>query len=555
MKGKWIKGFSVMLLATLLVIAFSLPGGWTAQAEDTSGREYTDEKGNRFRVVPLGDGRYELWQLVDEQKGSGGEHSLIPEAECKHEHRKFDKGNDQFHFEECLDCGKLFPPEVHVYSRITVVKAATCKQNAVLQRSCVCGRAQEGNTAPKDGDPAEYFAHHTYGGAYERDMFGHWQYCTVCGERDYSHAHVISNLTVDKAPTCLDYGRVSFDCAVCGEHMNMDASPTMVEHYPELAQYQALGHDFSGPLKVATGPKKAGTREEGTHAASCVRCGSVDLLHTEPHNWAEYTIANGTCEDENDPVIIGGTCECGATLELRYTRHHSFVKDNSRDVEPTCTEPGKLNGERCVFCGTFGNYDFAEPLGHDWHEDESLRKEPTCLEDGEKHEFCLRCDETRVTPLKSKNTYKQHVFVVHVIKEAKCGEMGWWEKRCKYCDTPWDEGVVFEKIEHDNETTTVEKELDLRKLENGTIVRPVVNTTTIKCRRCGKTRTEVHTVYKAIKGTGFKIVPGNDPGIKDLSDGIHPSGQFSKDPLFFESEIKRELKKEIDKALEKYKDD
>ncbi|MBR0513394.1 MAG: hypothetical protein IJK06_03985 [Clostridia bacterium] len=548
MKRQWIKSLSVMLLAAVMVITAGILA--CAGAE-----EYTDGNGNRFRVVPLGDGRYELWQLVDSVGGNDGGEMTVVDGECQHVHRKWDKGNSQFHWEECLDCGKLFPPTVHVFDQITVVKAATCTQNAVLKRSCVCGLAEEGNSAPVAGEPAEYFAHHTWG-TYSSDFLSHWQVCTVCGERGEEQQHTIGNVTVVKEPTCIRDGRVSYDCTVCGAHFDrMEANGLITEKYPVLQQYSALGHDFSGPLKAATGTSKCSQREEGTHAASCTRCGRADYEHKTAHTWAEHTISNGTCEDENDPVIIEGTCECGATLTLKYTRHHEYVKDSSKDIQPTCTEPGKLDGERCLFCGAFGNYEFAQPLGHDWHEDESLRKEPTCLEDGEKHEFCLRCDETRVTPLKSKNTNKQHVFVVHVIKEAKCGEMGWWEKRCKYCDTPWDEGVVFEKIEHDNETTTVEKELDLRKLENGTIVRPVVNTTTIKCRRCGKTRTEVHTVYKAIKGTGFKIVPGNDPGIKDLSDGIHPSGQFSKDPMFFEYEIKRELKKEIDKALEKYKDD
>ncbi|MBQ6399420.1 MAG: hypothetical protein IJI21_04795 [Clostridia bacterium] len=550
MRRKWIKILPLLLLAMTLMIA----AGVNARAEDGSGKTYTDQNGNTFRVVPLGDGRYELWQLVDVQRGSGGE-TVTEESECKHEHRSWGMGTEQFHWEKCLDCGKLFPPEVHTFNQIAVVTKATCTRNAVLQRSCVCGRTEERTSAPREGDPAECFAHHKYGGAYEHDIIGHWQTCTVCGERDVSHSHEISNLQVDREPTCLRDGSVSFDCPLCGEHLSLEASMTWVERYPALKQYQAMGHDFSGPLKVAHGSKKVSRREEGDHAASCIRCGAADTINATSHSWSEYTIANGTCEDENDPVIIGGTCECGATLRLSYTRHHSYVRDDSRDVEPTCTEPGKKNGERCLFCGIFGNYDLADPLGHEWYEDEILRKEPTCLEDGEKHEYCFRCDATRVTPLKSKNTYKQHIFVVHVIQQAKCGEMGWWEKRCKYCDTPWNEGVIFEKVEHDNDTVTKEKQLDLQKLKNGTIVRPVVRTTTITCKRCGKTRVEEHTVYKSIKGTGFIIVPGNNPGIESLENGIHPSGQFSKDPLYFESEIEREFRKQLDKSLEKYKDD
>ena len=551
MKKHWIKGFIILLIT---LIAAVIAGNFTASVKAEEGRDqvYTDENGRRFRIVPLGDGRYELWQLVDVQKGSSGETILIDEKECSHEHRRWGTGNEQFHWEECLDCGKLFPPEVHAYNETNVVTAATCKQNAVLKRSCICGRTDEKNTGPKEGDPAEYFAHHTWSGTYESDLFGHWRRCTVCGEWGDSQVHAVINLKTEKEPTCFRDGEVSFDCSVCGGHFITDAGYNMTEHYPELKQYQALGHDFSGPLKVASGPKKAEERESGTHAASCIRCGLADYNNTMPHSWSEYTISNGTCEDENDPVIIGGTCECGASLELSYVRHHSFVKDDSRDRQPTCIEPGKINGERCLFCGIFGNYDFIEALGHEWVEDESLRKEPTCLEDGEKHEHCSRCDAERTVPLKSKNTYRQHVFVVHTIQEAKCGEIGWWEKVCKYCDTPDGNGITFEKLAHDNSYVTKEKELDLRRLDNGTIVRPVICTTTITCARCGKTRVEERTVYKSIKGTGFKIVRGRDPGIKDLVDGEHPSGQFSKDPLFFESEIQRALKKDIEKGLEQY---
>ena len=169
--------------------------------------------------------------------------------------------------------------------------------------------------------------------------------------------------------------------------------------------------------------------------------------------------------------------------------------------------------------------------------------------------YCSRCDTTETRLIHTLSEYGHHLFVVHVIQEAKCGEVGWWEKRCKYCDQSWDEGVVFEKLDHDNVTTIKDKELDLRKLDNGTIVRPVIRTTTITCSRCGKTRVEEFTIYKAIKGTGFAIKPGRDPGIENLEDGIHPSGQFSKDPLFFESEIDREFKKILDETLEKYRDD
>ena len=145
MKKHWIKGFIILLIT---LIAAVIAGNFTASVKAEEGRDqvYTDENGRRFRIVPLGDGRYELWQLVDVQKGSSGETILIDEKECSHEHRGWGTGNEQFHWEECLDCGKLFPPEVHAYNETNVVTAATCKQNAVLKRSCICGRTDEKNT-------------------------------------------------------------------------------------------------------------------------------------------------------------------------------------------------------------------------------------------------------------------------------------------------------------------------------------------------------------------------------------------------------------------------
>ena len=56
MKRQWIVCLSALLLAVLLLI-----GTGCSLAET----EYTDAQGNHFKVVPLGDGRYELWQLVE----------------------------------------------------------------------------------------------------------------------------------------------------------------------------------------------------------------------------------------------------------------------------------------------------------------------------------------------------------------------------------------------------------------------------------------------------------------------------------------------------------
>ena len=548
-------GLPVILLAVILLMGIALAGAAAegAKGNSVTGDSFTDGEGNTFRIVPLGDGRYELWKLVTVNNGeqiTGGEETP---TECKHEHRKWDRGNDSFHWEECLDCGKLFPPEVHEYTNVKVVQKASCTKDAVLEYSCACGRVDSSRTAPEKGAPAEYFAHHTWSDKYDSDYLSHWHTCSVCGARGEDQWHTIGNVTVDREPTCLQDGRVSYDCTVCQAHFDRsDVSGLIAERYPELKQYQALGHDFSGPLKVASGGNKVSAREDGTHAPSCIRCGRVDWEHRVSHSWAEQTISNGKCEDENDPVIIGGTCECGATLELKYTRHHQFVKDESRDVEATCTEPGKLHGERCMFCGIFGNYEFVEALGHDWVEDESKRIEPTCEKFGKKFMVCSRCGATETREIARKSgEYGHHLYIARDVQNAKCEEMGWIVKTCKFCGEDSPEGVTFEKVRHETTYTDKTRELDMRELPNGTVVRPEVHEITVTCKKCHQVWHIEKTVYRAVKGTAFKIVNGKDPGVKDLEDGFHPSGQFAKDGgVYFQNEINRELLKVINDHIE-----
>ena len=556
MKRHWKRILAAAFLAAVLLLCAGFGiGQRAARAEENSGmKTYTDSQGRRFRVIPLADGRYELWMLT----GVKSDEELTAELECKHLNIFWEKGNGQFHWQHCPDCGKTFEPLAHVYDRITVKKKATCTANAVLERKCVCGRVDTGNTAPVRGDPAEYFAHHTWGSGWQHDRFGHWQVCTVCGEKGTETAHVIRNLAVDREPTCLNNGWVSFDCAVCGEHVSsLEAADFIVEKYPELAQYRALGHDFSGPLKVAHGDKKQTERKGGTHAKSCTRCGTADLLNATPHSWAEYTISNGTCEDESDPVVIGGTCECGATLELSYTRHHKYVKDSSRDVQPTCTEPGKLNGERCVYCGIFGNYDFAEPLGHDWIEEKEKYVEPTCTTMGESHWYCWRCLAEETRPIKTRTQSGQHEFVRHDIQTAECCGKGWYIMVCKICGEDDKQGNYYvDKLPHNTYTTTkkIGRVMDGTTRDGTPMVGQVWESVT-KCHHCHETLgRDEWTVWKSLRGNRYQIYDfRKTTPPRDTKDMEVVTGQMARDGgTYFESEIQKAFGKKIKENQKKY---
>ncbi len=559
---------NIWKILIIALLAFAVFIGTGALADEASGAgytEYTDDLGVRYRMVPLGDGRYELWRLVTEPAGKTLVESPAEDKEC--EHLVWAWGSEgishpQFHWKECLVCGKTLEPQPHVYDQIRVVKAATCTENAVLERKCACGRVDPEHTAPEKGDPDEYFAHHTWGN-YESDDYSHWQVCTVCGEKTIYENHTVSNLSVEKEPTCILNGSVSFDCGICGHHLSgVTANLSNVEKYPELKKYAALGHDYSGNLKYLFGGNKCSAREEGSHAATCIRCGMPDSQHRAAHSWQEYTISNGTCEDPDDPVIIGGTCECGATLELKYERHHKYVKDSSQDVQPTCTEPGKLNGERCVYCGIFGNYEFADPLGHDMVDDES--KEPiaaTCETEGTVFTVCSWCDATgtRATPKISPEG--KHVFVKYApLGDASvCLGSGSYMMKCKYCDTfQTDERIKVDKLAHD----TYEK----KKKDGGEIPGstrdglPMTGQSwevKIYCRRCHKhLGTEYRTVWKSMRGNRFQIFNERKKIIDDLDrnkGAVVVTGQFGRDKgAYFENQVDSALMKSIQDCLKNY---
>ena len=569
-----------ILILALLVFPFLLVT--EALGENASAyTEYTDEQGTHYRVVPLGGGRYELWRLIVEDAGteksltqeesgpgsSSGEsvETVTENREC--EHLVWAWGSEgirhpQFHWKECLVCGKTFPPEPHVYDQVRVIRAATCTENAVLERRCACGRVDPDHTAPVAGDPEEYFAHHTWGN-YESDEFSHWRFCTVCGEKSFYENHTVSGLVVEKEPTCLLGGVVRFDCGICGHHLSgVDVNLSSVERYPALKAYAALGHDFSGGVKYLYGKDHCTDRAEGSHAVTCLRCGTADWQNPMPHTWQEYTVSNGTCEDPNDPVIIGGTCACGATLKLTYERHHLYVKDSSRDVQPTCVEPGKLNGERCVYCGIFGNYEFAQPLGHDMYDDETREPIPaTCETEGTVFTSCFRCDApgTRATPKRSPEGH--HVFVKYApLGDAGvCLGSGSYMMKCKYCDTfQSDERIQVKKLAHDT--------YEVKKKDGGEIPgttrdgTPMVGQSwiiTIHCRRCHQVLgTEYRTVWKSLRGNRFQIFNERRKIIDDLDRNTGATvvtGQMGRDKgTYFENQVNDALYKSIRDCLKNY---
>ncbi len=160
--------------------------------------------------------------------------------------------------------------------------------------------------------------------------------CTICGEKDPDHEHNYTEV-VTKQPTCTEDGEKTYTCD-CGDS------------YTEVIP--ATGHHYVD--------------------GECEHCGEKDPdAHT--HNYIETITKEPTCTEEGEKTY---TCECG---------------DSYTEVMPA-TSHHYVDGE-CEYCGE------KDPDAHTHNYIETITKEATCTENGEKKYTCECGDSyTEVIP-------------------------------------------------------------------------------------------------------------------------------------------------------------
>ncbi len=462
----------------------------------------------------------------------------------------------QNHWQTCTKCQTTTAQEAHEYIP-EVVTPATCTQNAVLQMKCRCDRVDpNGRTAPVEGDPAEWFAHHTWG-AYTGDSWEHWQVCTVCNVKSEAQKHSVSNLKTKRPPTCLENGWAEFDCPVCSMHVDAIADEYSIARFPELAQYLALGHDFTGPLAYI-GSRTVTSEGEGTHAATCTRCGTRDYEHQSPHAFAPHTVANGSCNNPDDPTIIEGECPCGASLRIVKPREHMPVLDRSKDVQATCTEAGQIDGHRCMICGLFYDYTDVPALGHDWEVID--KKKATCPEDGFTKSKCKRCNEekTEEFPRLSPNG-KHHWVAAPGNNPPTCLKDGKYDGEvCTYCGNTQAGDIGYgtaPALGHDTYATiTTHGAARAKTSESGFPMDIQCYHASYNCRRCkAHLGDEYWTVGTSSHPPKYEIVPGKNAKITDLKNGVHIDGNMANDGgVYFNGKVMDGLKEQVEFNKSKY---
>ena len=314
---------------------------------------------------------------------------------------------------------------------IRVDREANCYTEGLQVRECtVCGKGYW-ETIPMT-------QHHWVDGK-----------CTICGDEC---THTYGEKTIITPATCTTYGSYTKTCTTCG--------------YVYKGQIPKTQHNYE--WKVTT---PATCNSTGVETKTCTNCGKTNgqrqIPATGEHNWETVETIPATCiskEKQKQECTVchttrttinenshyddhtwtegDGTVTC---TKCRWEHTHRWVEDTSKTVPATCTS----EGSKTYYCtADYKDYDQevhkchstkTETLAktahhwvngvctecgatheHDWQEQTSLAKSPTCTEKGSKTYKCSKCGETKVEEIPATgHTWKIHQIAINK-SECKC---------------------------------------------------------------------------------------------------------------------------------------
>lgn len=317
---------------------------------------------------------------------------------------------------------------------IRVDREANCYTEGLQVRECtVCGKGYW-ETIPMT-------QHHWVDGK-----------CTICGDEC---THTYGEKTIITPATCTTYGSYTKTCTTCG--------------YVYKGQIPKTQHNYE--WKVTT---PATCNSTGVETKTCTNCGKTNgqrqIPATGEHNWETVETIPATCtskEKQKQECTVCHTTRTTINENSHYADHtwaegdgtvtctkcgwehtHRWVEDTSKTVPATCTSEGSktyyciadykdydqevhkchstktvtlaktahhwVNGV-CTECGAIHE--------HDWQEQTSLTKSPTCTEKGSKTYKCSKCGETKVEEIPATG----HTWKIHQIAQNKS------ECKCSVC--------------------------------------------------------------------------------------------------------------------------
>ena len=318
---------------------------------------------------------------------------------------------------------------------IRVDREANCYTEGLQVRECtVCGKGYW-ETIPMT-------QHHWVDGK-----------CTICGDEC---THTYGEKTIITPATCITMGSYTKTCTTCG--------------YVYKGQIPKTQHNYE--WKVTT---PATCNSTGVETKTCTNCGKTygqrPIPATGEHNWETVETIPATCtskEKQKQECTVCHTTRTTINDNSHYADHtwtegdgtvtctkcgwehtHRWVEDTSKTVPATCTS----EGSKTYYCtADYKDYDQevhkchstkTETLAktahhwvngvctecgatheHDWQEQTSLTKSPTCIKKGSKTYKCSKCGETKVEEIPATgHTWKIHQIATNK-SECKCSVCG-----------------------------------------------------------------------------------------------------------------------------------
>lgn len=318
---------------------------------------------------------------------------------------------------------------------IRVDREANCYTEGLQVRECtVCGKGYW-ETIPMT-------QHHWVDGK-----------CTICGDEC---THTYGEKTIITPATCTTYGSYTKTCTTCG--------------YVLKGQIPKTQHNYE--WKVTT---PATCNSTGVETKTCTNCGKTNgqrqIPATGEHNWETVETIPATCtskEKQKQECTVCHTTRTTINENSHYADHtwtegdgtvtctkcgwehtHRWVEDTSKTVPATCTSEGsktyyciadyKYYDQEVHKCHSTKTETLAKTAHHwvngvctecgathehDWQEQTSLTKSPTCTEKGSKTYKCSKCGETKVEEIPAiGHTWKIHQIVQNK-SECKCSVCG-----------------------------------------------------------------------------------------------------------------------------------
>lgn len=268
--------------------------------------------------------------------------------------------------------------------------------------------------------------HESDGKLHYSDLTGHYNLCKNCQAIINKVNHTFDVKTVNEdtlaAPAdCVNPAKYFYSCE-CGAHTN-DTALVFENGDPN-------GHKF-GEWKAS---KSADCTTGGKEKHICSVCKAEEERDTAPlgHDWnAEYTIdVKPTCTKPGSKSIHCSRCDATKDVTEIEPTGHSFG-EWTVSIDSTCVAGGQKT-RKCEICG-YTEYEDTDidPDAHEWEENYTIDKEPTCTTEGSKSIHCSRCDATKdstVIPV-TDHTYGEW----EIVTPSTCTENGVKKHACIHC--------------------------------------------------------------------------------------------------------------------------